>query len=216
MVSGRVMCVLAVCVSLSLLNGCAAFRSGETQPPATWPISKEPGKQSISLLISGEAVVNERRQDVPQQTMQIWQEVAEKAYKESGLFSDVKIGAAETDLRAEIHVLDQGEGSMGMAFVSGLTLTLIPCNTQEDLVVKTTLKNKDGQELGTYEKKENMDFWIQLFLIFIMPFYWPNTVATDMLYDLNRATIGEAYGAGLLRAQSVTDPWSLSVSYFRP
>ena len=203
--SHRLLYIFVVSVLLSSLSGCAAFRSGEAQPPTPWTTSKEPGKQTISLLITGEGIVNGTRQDVPQRTIGVWQATAEKAYKDSGFFSDVKVGAAETDLRAEIHFTDRGEANMGLAFLSGFTLTLIPANGHGEMVVKTTLKTKEGQELGTFEKKEALSFWIQFFLIFIMPFNWPNTVITEMLYDLNRATIGQAYGAGLLRAQPVTD-----------
>lgn len=201
----RLWCILFVSVLLSSLSGCAAFRTGETQPQTPWLISKEPGKQSISLLVSGESSVNGTRQDVPQRMIDAWQAVTEKAYKDSGYLSDVKIGAAETDLRAEIHFTDRGEANQGLAFLSGFTMTLIPANAQGDMVVKTTLKNKEGTELGTFEKKETLSFWIQFFLIFIMPFNWPNTVASEMLYDLNRATIDQAYGAGHLRTQHLTD-----------
>jgi hypothetical protein len=202
--SHRLWYILIVSMLLSSLSGCAAFRTGETQPQTPWLISKEPGKQSISLLITGESSVNGTRQDVPQSMIDAWQAVAEKAYKESGFFSDVMVGAAETDLRAEIHFTDRGEANQALAFLSGFTMTLIPANAHGDMVVKTTLKNKEGKELGTFEKKETLSFWIQFFLIFIMPFNWPNTVASDMLYDLNRATIAQAFGAGLLRAQHVT------------
>jgi hypothetical protein len=145
------------------------------------------------------------RQDVPQRMIDVWQAAAEKAYKDSGYFSDIKIGAAETDLRAEIHFTDRGEANNALAFLSGFTMTLIPANAHGEMLVKTTLKNKEGKELGTFEKKEALSFWIQFFLIFIMPFNWPNTVITEMLYDLNRATIAQADGAGFLRAQHVTD-----------
>ncbi|MBX3306208.1 MAG: hypothetical protein KF751_09130 [Nitrospira sp.] len=195
MTSGRALHVLVLFVSLSSLSGCASFRSGGTPPPASWPISKEPGKQSISLLVTGEAVVNNERQDAPQGAIQRWQEAVEKAYKDSGLFSNVTIGAAETDLKAEIHILDRGEVSKGMAFLSGLTLTLVPANARDEMVVTTALRGKEGQELGTYNEKETMSTWIQFFLIFIMPFNWPNTVGTEMLYDLNRAIIDQAHRA---------------------
>jgi hypothetical protein len=138
--------------------------------------------------------------------IQHWQDAAAKAYKDSGLFSDVKTGAAETDLRAEVHVLERGETNQAMAVLSGLTLTLVPAHAESELVVKTTLKNKEGQDLGTFENKETLSFWIQFFLIFIMPFNWPNTVATGMFYDLHRATISQADGAGLLQAGRVTGP----------
>ena len=151
--SHRLLYFLIISVFLSSLSGCAAFRSGETQPPTSWPISKEPGKQTISLLITGESSVNGTRQDVPQRMIEAWQAAAEKAYKDSGLFSDVKVGAAETDLRAEIHLTDRGEASIGLAMLSGFTLTLFPANGHSDMVVTTTLKNKEGQELGKFEKK---------------------------------------------------------------
>jgi hypothetical protein len=203
--SYRLLHVLTISILLSSLSGCAAFRSGETQPPTPWPISKEPRKQSISLLITGESSVNGTRQDVPQRMIEVWQAAAEKAYKDSGFFSNVKVGAAETDLRAELHFTDRGEANSGLAFLSGFTLTLIPANAHGEMVVKTALKTKDGHPLGRFEKKETLSFWIQFFLIFIMPFNWPNTVVTEMLYDLNRATLDQAYGAGLLRSQHVTD-----------
>lgn len=194
----RIGCMLLICSVWSMVSGCAAFRGGEVQPPSSWPLSKRPGKQSISLVISGEAIVNNQKADVPQAAMNGWGQAIEKAYKDSGLFSDVKMGAAETDLRAEIHVIDRGEASTGLAFLSGFTMTLIPAKGEEEYIIKTILKNKQGQQLGTFEKKEPMTFRIQLFLIFVMPFNWPNTVATDILYDLNRATVIQVYGAGLL------------------
>jgi hypothetical protein len=156
-------------------------------------MSKGPGKQSISLLVTGEGSVNGAKQDSPQRMIEAWQEAAARAYKDSGLFSDVKIDAAETDLRAEIHVIDRGEGNAALAFLSGFTMTLIPAKGEDEFTVKTTLKNKAGQELGTFTKKETLILWIQFFLIFIMPFNWPNTVGADMLYDLHRATINEAF-----------------------
>jgi hypothetical protein len=206
MTSGRALYVLVLLVPLLSLSGCASFRSGGTHPPASWPISKGLGKQSISLLVTGEGVVNNNRQDIPQRAIQIWQEAVAKAYKDSGLFSNVTIGAAETDLKAEIHILDRGEASMGMAFLSGLTLTLVPVNARDEIVVTTTLKGKEGQEVGTYNKKETVSTWIQLFLIFIMPFNWPNTVAAEMLYDLNRAIIDQAHAAKAIRAETIVAP----------
>jgi len=169
-------------------------------------LSNGPSKQSISLLVTGEGSVNGARQDASQRAIEAWQEAAAKAYKDSGLFSDVKTGAAETDLRAEIHFIDRGEGNAALAFLSGFTMTLIPANGQDEFTMKTTLKNKAGQDLGTFEKKETLSFWIQFFLIFIMPFNWPNTVATEILYDLNRATINQAFGAGLLQTRHVIVP----------
>jgi hypothetical protein len=204
MVCRRVLFVFVVWVSLSSLSGCAAFRTGEFKPPASWPLATTPGTQSISLLITGEAFVNGTQHFVPRERIQYWKDAAAKAYKDSGLFSDVKTGAAETDLRAEVHVLDRGETNNGTAFFSALTFGLLPSVHDAECIIKTTLKNKEGQDLGTFEKKGTFSYWIQLFLIFIMPFNWPDTVAADLLYDLHRVTISQAHSAGLFQARHLT------------
>ena len=85
-------------------------------------------------------------------------------------------------------------------------MTVIPAKSQDEFTVKTTLKNKHGQDLGTFAKKDTVSIWIELFLIFLMPFNWPNTVVTELLYDLNRDTINQAFGAGLLHSRHVTVP----------
>jgi len=201
MIWRRVVFVLLIWVSLSSLSGCAAFRSGETKPAVPWPMSNGPGKQSISLLVTGESILNGKKISIFKSLQkQYWQDHATKAYKNSGLFSDVKTGAAETDLRAEIHMRKRSETNFGLGVLSSLSLTLIPSFVESELVAQTTLKNKEGRDLGTFEKKEDISYWSQLFLIFIMPFNWPDTVDSDLLHDLHRATISQAHDAGLLQA----------------
>lgn len=85
------------------------FGGEASSPPATWPLSKGPGKQSISLVFTAESFYFGTRQEIWLKTIQVLDRVVAKAYKESGLFSDVKIGAAETDLRAEVHVLRRAQ-----------------------------------------------------------------------------------------------------------
>ena len=206
MASRKISIALVLVLSVVSLSGCAAFRWGEDLPPVLWPISKEPGKQSIGLLVTGESSFNGAIKDPSQRAIAAWQEAAARAYKDSGLFSDVKIGAAETDLRAEIHFIDRGQVNLALAVISGLTMTVIPAKDQDEFTVKTTLKNKAGQDLGTFEKKDTVSRWVQLFLIFLMPYNWPNTVVTELLYDLNRDTINQAFGAGLLHSRHMTVP----------
>ncbi|MCA9470021.1 MAG: hypothetical protein KC643_31870 [Nitrospira sp.] len=188
----RVFLVFTVVITFGLA-GCASFREGTLPPPSSWPPALAQGKKSISVIVTGEAMMEGRRGDVPLQMVQQWQVPTIKAYRDSGLFSEVKAGPAQTDLRAEVHIRDMGEGSKGMAIVSGLTLTLFPATGHDRLVVQTTIKDANGENLGTFEKTETVNFWIQFFLIFIMPFNWPPTVVSDTLYDLSRAIIVEAH-----------------------
>lgn len=206
MTNHRIGCMLIISLTWLMASGCAAFRGGETHHPTTWPLSTGPDKQSISLVITKSSVITDawnftsQNADVNVASITALEQSAETAYKESGLFSDIKIGAAETDLRAEIHVIDRAEYYSGWLFLWFHTLTLIPFKLDNELVIQTVLKNKGGQQLRFFEKKESMTTWSQLFLILLMPFK-QNTAVTEILYDLNRATIIEAYNARLL-AQS--------------
>lgn len=191
---------VVVIIASIVLSGCAAFRSGEAKPLEPWSAPTQRGSQSISLVITGEAVVNGALQDAPQRMIQAWQEEAKRAYEDSGVFSYVQVGAGDTDLRAEVHIVDRGEASMGLAMLSGLTLMLLPANGYDELTVSVTFKDRAGTPIGTYEKKERITFWIELFLVFVTPFKSPNSVARATLYDLNRATIDQARTAGMLHA----------------
>lgn len=202
----RSLCLLLACLAWLSLEGCAAFRGGETKPPSSWPLSSGPGKQSISLIVTGEGMVNGRKVDTHPAALKAWQAAAERAYKDSGLFSDVQGSAADTDLRAEIHVIDRGNANQGLAFLSGFTMTLVPAYAKGEYRIKTTLKDKEGKEVGSFETKESFSFWIEFFLVFVMPFNWPNTVASELLYDLNRSAIDQALAAGALQAMHQGEP----------
>ncbi|HKQ35905.1 MAG TPA: hypothetical protein VJT11_11415 [Nitrospiraceae bacterium] len=189
MIRRRIIFVLVVWMSLSSFGGCASFRWGDTEPPASWPLSKGQGKQSISLLLIGASPYIEGLE-----------ESAAKAYKESGLFSDVKTRASETDLRAEVDVsMSRSETSESDVYVPVLTLFLFPIIQRNEIVLRTTLKNKEGQELGVVEKKDGYTELDGLLMIFFMPFKWPNTIESNLLYDLNRATISQANDEGLFQ-----------------
>lgn len=183
----RAVFVLVIWMSVSSLGGCAAFRWGDTQPPASWPLSKGPGKRSISVILTGASPYIEGLE-----------ESAAKAYQESGLFSDVKTRAAETDLRAEVDVSRSAKSEVGLA---QLTLFLFPIIQWNEVVIRTTLKNKEGQELGVIEKKDGYTELDGLLMIFLMPFKCPDTIDSNLLYDLNRATISQAYDTGVLQAR---------------
>ena len=187
---------IMVFVLLSFFCGCASFRAGNLPPVSQWPPQPTMKGKSVSIVVSGEAILNGKEQEVSANFIEIWREPTVKAYHESGLFSEVKTGLTETDLRAEVKIVDRGKVNLGSAFLTGLTLYLIPSNGTDELVVKTTIKDGEGKTLGTFEKSETITLYQQLFLIFAMPFNFPGSVVKKTLYDLNRATIIEAHSKG--------------------
>ncbi len=188
---------LASFLLLSFFCGCASFRSGQPRQISKWPPEPTTRKKSISITVSGEASLNEKVQDVNATLIKTWSEQTVKAYRESGLFSDVKTGLTKSSLRAEVEIIDQGKANLGLAFLTGLTLYLVPSNATDEFVVKTTIKDQNGKTLGVFERTEAVTMWQQAFLIFAMPFNFPGTIVKDTIYDLNREIINQANAEGI-------------------
>lgn len=192
-------CLSGITLFVFLMNaGCTLIREGQLQPITQWPPERKTDKQTISLAMKGTVVHNgqEVSQDVIKTSLlYVWQDLTVRAYQESGLFSDVKTEPAETDLRAEINIIDRGEGNKTMAALTGFTLYLIPSSATDAVTVSTTLKDRHGATIGTFQKQEAHTLWQQLFLVFAMPF---RSKEEPLVYDLNRATILEALANGSL------------------
>jgi hypothetical protein len=192
----------AVCLSglvlviFSISAGCITTREGQLPPRIQWPPEAKSVKPLISLVVSGKAFVNGKEQDVPATVLvHQWRALTVRAYQDSGLFSDVKPEVADTELRAEIVITDQGESNRAMAFVTGFTMFLIPSSSTDVITVSTTLKDHKGTTIDTFQKQETSTLWMQLFLGFAMPF---RSKEAPLVYDLNRATILEARAKGYL------------------
>lgn len=191
--------VLFVSFSLLLfITACAAFREGNV-PHGPWysgtPTAKE---KSISLGVYGAAILDGKIYQAHPKTMKNWRRQTIKAYEDSGIFSVVKEGTDEADLEAEIMIVDRADPNTFFAFITGLTLYVIPSKATDEFTVQTTIRDREGKTVGAFEKSETVSLWQQLLLILAMPFNWPSSVAKEALYDLNRATISEAYAQGIL------------------
>lgn len=179
-------------------GGCASFRAGQLSPVPSWPPAQHGAKRTVSVAVSGEAIVNGKQQGVSSTLLNVWRDKTVQAYRESGLFSEVLAGTTPADRQVDVQVLDRGSGSTGAAVLTGLTFYLIPSKATDELTVSTTIRDGNGKILGSYKKSETVTMWQQFFLIFAMPFKSPGSVGKGTLLDLSRATITEAHVAGVL------------------
>ncbi len=108
----------------------------------------------------------------------------------------------KTDFKIDVKVHKKEEFSEALAFFLGFSFGLaslvIPQKSSEDYLLRTTIYDREGKEVASIVKSESVATWIQLFLLFAMPFRdGPGTVSKNVLYDLNRASILEAHGKGI-------------------
>jgi len=186
-------CMLLAVGLVVVLSGCASFREGKLPDITQWPPAGGAKGKSITVVFTGQAIST----DVNKANPHGWYENAiAQAYRDSKLFSEVKTGAAGGDLLAEVKLIHRGEANLLMAVLTGLTLYLIPSSGTDEFTFRTAIKDKQGTVIGMVEKTEAINFWQQMFLIFVYPFKNPNTVFTDTISDLNRATVIEANAKG--------------------
>lgn len=189
-ISAITTCILIAC----FLTSCSSFRQGNLQPPHSWPPEATQEKKTISLYVTSKKFVNERQEEMPLWVIRNWQKRITKVYVDSGLFSEVKIGPADTDLHSEVTVSDFGQGMKPA--LAPVTLFLFPVRWEDTYVVETKIKDHDGQTLDSDETIESVSHWWHLFLMFIAPFNWPPTVFTDTFADLIRVSIVELHEGG--------------------
>jgi hypothetical protein len=192
--------ILALVLVFMMLPGCMMVREGKVRPPAQWPPQQtQQQKKSIGLTVIGEMNPTGAQQKPRAETVEAARGQAVKAYVESGLFSSVVTSDEPTDLRADITIIEDGSKGMGASGVlSVLTFTIIPGYVSEDLIVKTSFTNRDKKVIDSLEKKEELGFWLEFFLLFTMPFTdATSTVTREAHYDIHRVTIVEAHNSGI-------------------
>jgi len=190
-ISAVTTCILIAC----FLTACSSFRQGNLQPSHSWPLEATQEKKTISLFVTSKKFVNGRREEMPLGLIRSWQKRITQIYVDSGLFSEVEIGPADTDLQSEVTVSDFRQGMK--PDLAPLTLFLFPVRWEDMYVVKTKIKDHDGQTLGSVETTETVSHWMHLFLMFIAPFRdSPPTVSTDTFADLIRVSIVELHEGG--------------------
>lgn len=173
---------------VALLSACAGIRGNQLGEITGWPPETK-NKKSISYVITGKIDMNGNVADAQPAALNLWKQNVEKAYKESEIFSSVSDGFSDTDIRAEISITDKGRGSMALAFLSGFTFGVIPSYANDEFIVNTTFKDRNGNVLASISKQEDVSQWIQILLLPVTPFAFPTSQVNGALYDIHRSTL---------------------------
>ena len=98
---------------------------------------------------------------------QVWRRTMRQRLVESGMFSDVEVGTGVKEYHLAIKIHNDGNRVVAAltGFMSGLTLTILPGYARDDYTLIAEL-SRDGNVLKTYEYKDHVTTWTQLFMIF--------------------------------------------------
>jgi hypothetical protein len=182
-VSGTVLLVLIVeCF------GCAAFRTGSLDA-GVLPSALDP-KQGIAVVVTRRW----RTGDEPDYGVitDIFDPVAQEivaAYRKSGLFSFVKFGVHDAELRAEVVLHRASSYNAPLRMLARLTAFFIPTYIDEVLTMTTVFRGADGEEVAKIQRQQAVISWHWSLFLPIMPFAYPDTVLKKIREELVTATL---------------------------
>lgn len=119
--------------------------------------------------------------------------------RESGLFKEVKTGLDVADMKLLIESDNNGEANRLLAFLSGLTLFLIPAYAQDDLNLNFSFRDKNDTIIKEYKRRVTFNTWIHLILIPLMPFKFPIVEVNDGVESITRSILDEANRDGIFK-----------------
>jgi hypothetical protein len=133
-------------------SGCIGTRAG-IPPPDHWPLHAEQPAPSISIVVRGSATLNGTPGQIGDQ-FRDWQDETLRAYRESGLFADIRLGLAPSDLHSTVEITAAGHVNAAFAAFTGVLLHAIPHTIRTDYVLRTELRDRAGVVLGSWEHTE--------------------------------------------------------------
>ena len=163
-----------------------SVRTADGPLVATWPLPERGEKQSVRIATSAPAI-GEGEENFGTLISQ----ASLRAYEDAGVFANVSADyGSQADIVAEVSLSHRGDFNSLAAQLTGFTLGLIPSSASDYFTVTTVWKNRAGEVIGRAEHTEEVKFWMQLFLVFAMPFTDSDTEVIDQaLYDLNARAI---------------------------
>jgi hypothetical protein len=185
---------LLLCATLA---GCIAYRDGPL-PRGGGLRVQEPGTLTIAVSVKVESSVNGMPRELPDYVRERWIEATLRAYRDSGLFAEVRRGVGgDTDLRASVEIEDAVVGSKQFSFLSAYTLFLLPSRSRDQLKVRTTYRDRSGETVGDYRSREVVVTWFQILLLPLTPLAARDPVIERTIRDLSLATAKRAQSKGL-------------------
>ncbi|MNI29119.1 hypothetical protein D3C73_829240 [compost metagenome] len=161
---------MAFALALSL-GGCASFTKDEVAPvnlPSMANYSNKPNVYVDFDFYQGDPD-NAQANEVPQAREMLKPDL-KRAFNESGLFGRVSFDEFEKQpgdysLRLKVYNHAPGGGQMALAFISGLTLTIIPALATDQYTMSLETLDDRGQSLGKTSNHDAVNTWMGIWFL---------------------------------------------------
>lgn len=184
---------LLACLCLHL-TGCISYSHQQQADAKVWPVQSDQPLHSVRIKITTDHQFNGKPApggfNVPR-----LEDLLVKEYRASQAFSKIDLGQGDADVYAKVQVSNHETGSMALAIISGATLLVIPGTFDNEWIMETRFYDANGKEQGRVVKRERTTTWMQLLLVFAVPF---NESVDPVLAKLTRSTLEEAQQRKLL------------------
>ena len=165
------------------LVGCAAFPGKQISKAGPFPaVSK---KSSIGISLAFKQVLNGQKSTVMAQVAEArMQKIVLERFSKSGLYSSVTPSTGNADIELEIELTDEGEANLTMAFITGLTLYVVPSSAKDTFKLSAKAKFIKGHSGKSFELKDSVTMHQQIVLVPIMPFRLLPVVTNGVINNL--------------------------------
>jgi hypothetical protein len=188
---------LVLLASLCLsLTGCMTYSHHDLADVQKWPLETQAvaKKPSVYVRLNAQYLHNDRPGaggvDVGR-----WEKILVDSYNGSGSVRSATSVKTQSDVYVDAVLTNNEKGSIALAIVSGATFGIIPATFDNVLTLQTVYKDHNGKVLGEVNKSETLTTWIQLLLIFAVPF---NPSLDSTIEHLSQSSIEEAVRRDLL------------------
>lgn len=165
--------ILGLCLLLAL-TGCASFTQDEVAAvdlPSMARYANKPNVYVSFAFYQGEPN-SAAAVEVPQARDMLKPQL-QKVLNDSGLFGRVTLDESQKqpgdyNLRLKVYNHPPGGGQLVMAFISGLTFTLIPSMATDQYTMSLQTLDPQGQAVGSSSNHDEIDTWMGIWFVPLM------------------------------------------------
>ncbi len=166
--------MLAVALLVLGLSGCASFTKDEVAPVTLPSMASYSNKPNVVVDFDFyQGTPNSPQAVEVPQARDMFKAEVEKTLKDSGLFGRVSMDEfqkqpGDYSLRLKVYNHPPAGGQMVMAFISGLTFTVIPALATDQYTMSLEAIDPQGQPLATNSNHDAVNTWLGIWFIPMM------------------------------------------------